>query len=222
MEFEIFEKVINTIQNGAKAEDAVYEYGIDLNEVLEPHREAIMDLFANEYGVDNVNWITYYMWGLNFGEEPYDAVDRFGRAVEIHTLEDLWAFLEDSRDVTVKLGETYKARSNNLIAWGRHNGMTFYIMDRRAGPCAYINVTGTFLDGKTEHELADVECHGGVTWADNAVPGLESADDGLQWYIGWDYAHAGDWDKDIYTGGRKWSVAEIIEECHEVIDGLGK
>ena len=126
---------------------------------------------------------------------------------------------KEPHDSVEIFGETYESEPNTLIAHGRYHGKTFYVMNRYVSPCAYIDVTGTSLDGKTAHDLYDIKCHGGITWADNAVSGLEH--EGSRWYIGWDYAHSGDWNRVTCISGRKWSVAEIIEECHEVIDGLG-
>lgn len=47
------------------------------------------------------------------------------------------------------------------------------------------------------------------------------------WFIGWDYAHYSDFagyelEMPVYmrTNGKRWTTAEIVEECKQVIDQI--
>ncbi|MCM1316396.1 MAG: hypothetical protein NC244_13615 [Alistipes senegalensis] len=65
-----------------------------------------------------------------------------------------------------------------------------------------------------------VECHGGLTYSKSYVNGLFT-DSG--WWIGWDYAHDGDYFGDMHDDTsclKKWTTAEIIEEVKKVISQL--
>jgi hypothetical protein len=176
-------------------------------------------LLTREYNDDETGWIDYFMWELNFGRDWFSGrvYDDFGREIKLNSVYDLWSFLENQREVYEKISETYRER--RIIAYGRYRGISYYIMQRPAGPCAYLNVTSTPLDGSIQHELNFIDCHGGITWADNGVSGLELDQDIHHWFIGWDYAHFGDWDPYIKEG-RIWTTDEIAQECRDVIDKL--
>lgn len=111
-----------------------------------------------------------------------------------------------------------------LLAHGTYKGLDFYVVSRGTHPCAYINAAETDLVGKDTDELDDtgIDCHGGFTFANNAL----SVSDGEGWYIGWDYAHAGDftgWHWYRLMGNedcQMWTTVEIIAECIGVIDQI--
>ena len=74
------------------------------------------------------------------------------------------------------------------------------------------------------YDGVDVDCHGGVTFGrkirKNETVMLERGFTPGYW-IGWDYAHLGDWTPYFPSeDGKKWTFEEVIEECHEVIDQL--
>jgi len=115
------------------------------------------------------------------------------------------------------------ARSARVVAFGEIKRFTFKIVDYGSHPCAYV---GCPLD----HPVAtsddfDVNCHGGLTFAQQGDG--ELFDEELYW-IGWDYAHGGDFflycDSDLNPmeglPGRKWTVFEILDEVKRVIDVL--
>lgn len=99
-----------------------------------------------------------------------------------------------------------------------------YLIVNHAGsyPCCYIGIP----NGK-EVNTDDIHCHGGVTWC-GGLPELlyESIEDKEflrdVWWIGWDYAHYGDW---IYVPNRRptklekeWTTRELWDECMTVIN----
>lgn len=111
-----------------------------------------------------------------------------------------------------------------LLAHGTYKGLDFYVVSYGTHPCAYINAAKTVLAGKDTDELDDtgIDCHGGFTFANKAL----GVSDGEGWYIGWDYAHAGDftgwhWRWKADDGYLKaWTTEEIIAECVGVIDQI--
>ena len=111
-----------------------------------------------------------------------------------------------------------------LLARGDYKGLDFYVVNYGAHPCAYINAAETDLAGKDTDELDDtgIDCHGGFTFARNTL----SVSDGEGWYIGWDYAHAGDFTGGIGAGRqddeyhKAWTTEEIIADCIGVIDQI--
>lgn len=95
-----------------------------------------------------------------------------------------------------------------------YRGVEYYIVNRGSWPCAYINVL------KDKKEKVDSLCHGGVSWHDRYIPGIDKAK-GKYW-LGWDYGHSGDYT--VFglhmTMGKVWHTDEILKEVREVIDCL--
>lgn len=88
-------------------------------------------------------------------------------------------------------------------------------------PTAYIDVTNSPLNGCDED--IDISCHGGITWCDNFVKYIDKKG----WFIGWDYAHFGDYIdcgdaalNNMFLNDKKWTTEEIVEECKNVIDQI--
>jgi hypothetical protein len=107
------------------------------------------------------------------------------------------------------------------LAEGEYRGLTYYVLTLGTHPCAYVDVTGTLLDGKGYDDI-DIFCHFGLTYAE---PHLSTVDTG-GWFIGWDYGHYSDFAG--YTlemplkmqTGKKWTTEEMVEECKNVIDQI--
>lgn len=91
-------------------------------------------------------------------------------------------------------------------------------------PCCYISIPNGYT-----LNTDDIWCHGGVTWAKPTLPGkindvLPEELKGNVWWIGWDYAHFGDYlafdgDRAI---GTLWTTDELISECKDVVAQLEK
>lgn len=107
------------------------------------------------------------------------------------------------------------------IANGEYKGFNYYVLNLGIHPCAYVDVTETKLKN-VEYDRIDIECHGGLTYSDHKLLTVDKEG----WFIGWDYAHAGDYAgydinfPFITSPGRKWTTQEIVDECKEVIDQL--
>lgn len=106
------------------------------------------------------------------------------------------------------------------IADGVYRKMPYYVLNLGTHPCAYVD---TAPAGITTVNPYDISCHGGVTYTDNRLATVE----GKGIFIGWDYAHCGDYDG--YRGAmheyafgfaKKWTTEEIVAECKAVIDQI--
>ena len=106
----------------------------------------------------------------------------------------------------------------------------FVIVRTRIGhPCAYIETkpddwacTQELDDKWTEkYELFDVDVHGGATYYGN----LSHWGDDDRTYLGWDYAHSGDYDcySALYcdeSDGHKWTLLEMLMDVAKAYDGI--
>lgn len=108
------------------------------------------------------------------------------------------------------------------LADGEYNGFTYYVLNLGTHPCAYIDVTDTNLNG-VDYDNIDVECHFGLTYSREYLVTVDKKG----WFIGWDYAHYCDFagyelemPDHIRTNGKRWTTAEIVNECKTVIDQL--
>lgn len=95
--------------------------------------------------------------------------------------------------------------------------------------CGYVKLwKGHLLEPlfKKEHcyHDIDIDCHGGLTFSEK-VTNKHKYQKTLGFtngcWIGWDYAHAGDYMEGMpFSDGHIWTEEEVIKECHEVIDQL--
>ena len=108
------------------------------------------------------------------------------------------------------------------LADGEYKGFHFYVLTLGTHPCAYVDVTDSDLNG-THYTDINIECHCGLTYSRDYLHTVDKKG----WFIGWDYAHYGDFAGyelempiDIRTNGKKWTTYEIINECKQVIDQI--
>lgn len=110
------------------------------------------------------------------------------------------------------------------------NGEQIVVLNIRGShPCAYVTVPESEAKvdlSKLEYAVyeyytvEDAYVHGGFTYGEYGKP-FESDEIRTAFWLGWDYAHAGD-----YCGGRmglfmraddkKWTTEEIVEEAREI------
>lgn len=122
----------------------------------------------------------------------------------------------------------------SVIAAGRYFGISYFVCSLGNHPVCYIDVgkipelRGASYDSNVIEKVCAHEPHGGFTWSDKFAPALKGLEDGAaHWFLGWDYAHCGDYSAyeesfpaDFRWGGRKWETAEIIIEAKRVIAGI--
>lgn len=94
-----------------------------------------------------------------------------------------------------------------ILDSGMYRGIRYLIVSRHEYPCAYIEVG---------EEYAGIDCHGGVTYSGRGVPGFEGITKGTHW-IGWDYAHGGDFTA-FSRYGKTWTTEEMVAEARAAID----
>jgi hypothetical protein len=76
--------------------------------------------------------------------------------------------------------------------------------------------------GKThkhrDYDSIEVKCHGGLTFGDYFSKPYKHWNKG--YWIGWDYAHAGDYMPMIIrnNGSKVWKEKEVVKECKSVIN----
>ena len=99
-----------------------------------------------------------------------------------------------------------------ILALGERKGLTYVVVSYGLHPCGYVAIPkGVAIN------TDDIVCHGGITYTGDKLNGVCLGKD--YWWIGWDYAHFGDFSGLIWLeGGRKWTTGEIVEECEYVID----
>ena len=105
------------------------------------------------------------------------------------------------------------------LATGNHKGFWYYVLSLGTHPCAYVDVTGLSKCGLNPNRI---DCHGGITYSDKQLKTVDKTG----WFIGWDYAHCYDYSgcmpEILNAGTKRWTTAEIIAECKNVIDQLVK
>lgn len=128
----------------------------------------------------------------------------------------------------IKEMEYGKDRKTELLCKDKYKNYNYYVLNLGTHPTAYIEIPKEDkLYGKSYDEIyrigCDIDVNGGLTYSDNELMGISSDN----WFIGWDYAHCGDYcgyeetmPESIRTYGKKWTTKEIIEECKNAIDQI--
>lgn len=107
-------------------------------------------------------------------------------------------------------------------------GYNFYILNLGTHPTAYVEIPkGNVLYEKNYFDIGDnIKVHGGLTYSSHVL--LKNDKDKMEfsWFIGWDYAHYGDYlGYDSFFNdefSKKWTTKEIIKECENVIKQIRK
>lgn len=106
--------------------------------------------------------------------------------------------------------------------------------------CAYVRIPETHEFYGKHYDNIPIECHGGLTFSEFTdfaplkKPVYDSTFIGSIWsgkwieekipkgyWIGWDYAHAGDWMPLMQNeNGKKWTPDEAVLEAKQVIEQL--
>jgi hypothetical protein len=124
-----------------------------------------------------------------------------------------------------KVMEYGKEGRTELLCKDKYKNYNYYVLNLGTHPTAYIEIPKeNKLYRKSYDEIykigCDIDVHGGLTYSDNELMGVKSEN----WFIGWDYAHVGDYcgyeenmPESIRVYGKKWTTEEIIEECKNAI-----
>lgn len=112
----------------------------------------------------------------------------------------------------------------------------FYIISMGTHPCAYVEIPDKYLKEFEKKDLTlseELLVHGGISYKENYLHLSGGTTMRGNLFIGWDYAHAGDYmalpscirdrfDDSIFGNTKIWTTEEIIEHCKDVIDQLYK
>lgn len=121
-----------------------------------------------------------------------------------------------------------KDRKIEMLYYDKYKNYNYYILSLGTHPTAYIAIPkGNKLYGQDYNDIYEMGCdinvNGGLTYSRHELIGIDSED----WFIGWDYAHCGDYcgyeetmPESIRTHGKKWTTKEIIEECKNAINQI--
>jgi len=86
-----------------------------------------------------------------------------------------------------------------------YKGFTYKILDMGTHPCAYVQIPKDHMLYNVGYDSIRIDVHGGLTYA-----GLGKGKEEGEYWIGWDYAHLGDYyDHDKITtvsGDKKWTI----------------
>ncbi len=116
-------------------------------------------------------------------------------------------------------------RKEDFLERGTYKGFSYMVVSYGQHPCCYIEIPQGhkfYRKDYDSNELRDIDCHGGLTFAD-----FRDFGDGLNYYIGWDYAHYNDYagyymlfDPQPTIPLKKWTTEEMSNECKSVIDQI--
>lgn len=126
---------------------------------------------------------------------------------------------------------TVHRQNVTVLARGKYEGYPFIVLSLGTHPTAYVCLPeGHPYFGK-DYDDMDIEVHGGFTYANSFVAKSTIKD---RWWVGWDYAHLGDFMGYYAKGGplaefseahghdkeKKWTRDEIVDEAKNVIRQL--
>lgn len=119
----------------------------------------------------------------------------------------------------------YKTERNiEILHSGEYDGRKFAILSTGYHPTAYVELKPEELNKSNKYSDYDLDVHCGFTYL--GVAHWDDTDKTM--YIGWDYAHYGDysglWEEfhPINFYARKWTTEEIFREVKNVIEQFKK
>lgn len=100
-------------------------------------------------------------------------------------------------------------------------GYQYYIVSYGSHPCCYIKLTKKDKLYKVDYSNINLLVHGGMTYSRSEL----WCDNDDAWYIGWDYAHYGDYmlckyNNELIMEGHKWTLNELQEDVKKTIEEL--
>ena len=110
-----------------------------------------------------------------------------------------------------------------------YRGYEFAVMNLGTHPCCYIKLPKGHKYENIDYDNIPLSVHGGLTYGESylivAVVGGKQIKDETGYWIGWDYAHYGDYlgyDSPPYFGTRIYATEELEMDCRNAIDQLCK
>lgn len=115
-------------------------------------------------------------------------------------------------------------RTFEILHQGKYKGYQYYICSLGTHPTAYIEIPKTSIFYKQDMFEIELDAHGGITYSKDYLYNITNS-----WFIGWDYAHFGDYYElegwypnqlKLYENWKKWTTEEILEEVKDVIEQI--
>lgn len=114
-----------------------------------------------------------------------------------------------------------------ILAHGTYKGFPYWAVSLGTHPTAYIDVTSI------KDKLGDnprIGCHGGITYDEDELQNVWNDafvgfKKGERRFIGWDYAHAGDYMESptgsaILMNGRQYTTEMVVTDIMETVDEI--
>lgn len=148
---------------------------------------------------------------------------RYVRLATANSVVNIW--FDRTRCVDMEYGSNVLSGADKkILCEGSYKGYEYKIVSYGTHPCAYISCEGKIKDLKSYDDFL-IPVHGYATY-------LGTLGDPAKVYVGWDYAHGGDYlgDDVVYEGDeemkkyiaskKKWTTEEILEEVYFAIDKI--
>jgi len=123
-------------------------------------------------------------------------------------------------------------REVKLLDAGLYKGIEYLIISYGTHPCAYIKVPRDHKYYGVDYNEVPLYVHGGLTFGDDLAylnTDIELVINKADYWLGWDYAHAGDFTGYYLTSGspilmqeKKWTTDEIFKQVIQAIDEFKK
>lgn len=150
---------------------------------------------------------------------------RYVRLATANSVINIW--FDRTRCAEMEYGPTVLAgKDKKILCQGTRKGYDFVIVSYGTHPCAYIALDGK-LEGLKSYDDFLLFVHGGPSYL-----GTLGKIVGPKSYVGWDYAHGGDYlggdviyegdeeMKEYIASQKKWTTEEILEEVYSAIDEI--
>lgn len=116
----------------------------------------------------------------------------------------------------------------DVLDSGKCFGYQYYILNLGTHPTAYVEIPNTHSCYKKRYDEIDIDVHGGLTYSKDYLYIPENENLKNSWFIGWDYAHAGDYfgyneNFLLYLqerNNKKWTTKEIQQDVYSVCEQL--
>lgn len=123
--------------------------------------------------------------------------------------------------------QSTRLKEPEMLASGEYNGYNYYVLSQGTHPCGYVEIPHDSKYFNVDYDNIPVECHGGLTYGRGFLVGEATIDDN-RYFIGWDYAHYGDYvgyrigfiEESLHVFDAKYTTEDIIRECKDVIKQL--
>ena len=124
-----------------------------------------------------------------------------------------------------------RLRPSEVLCLAKYKDFIFFVLNMGTHPTAYVQIPENHPYFGKDYEGCNPPHNflgGPFTFADSSTVFAEKLDTPIPdgWYLGWDYAHLGDWlgyrsdEENLQQENRKYTTEEIIIDCETVIEHL--